>query len=252
MRIKAAVKASGVLSAALLALLSINSYGQDAPMRFRVAEVKVRTGQSADFEAINKILNEAYKKSGVSWREVWSTSMFGEGGVYYGVSEIKSLAQFDQDGPLTKLSVEDRLAYSNLARNAVESARYKLIEYKPELSLMSDRKEPPVYARLTTIQAQAGKSPELEALIKELLLPAIRAAGVKDFWVYYTQLGGAIGEYTYLLLFDKFADLEKVTSTQQLLGDNYPKYMARVATAIAHGKNEVIKLDPKLSYFPEK
>jgi len=244
--------ATSVLTAALAALMCSTVYGQDAPYRLRLAEIHVRVGQTADFEAMAKLANEAYKKQGVPWREVWSVSQFGEGGVYYAVSPVKNFAQFDEDGPLSKLSVEDRVSYVNLARNAVESSHYKLIEIANDLSIVSDRKDPPKLARITVLHTLPGKLMELEALIKDLLLPALKAAGVKDFWVHRTVVGGPLGEYTYVLLFDKWADLDSLGTNQKLLGDNYGQYMARIATSVQGAENMVIKLDPKLTYLPEK
>jgi hypothetical protein len=244
--------ATSVLTAALAATLCSTTYGQDAPQRIRLAEIHVRPGQTADFEALAKLANEASKKFGIPWRETWSVSQFGEGGVYYAVSPVKNFAQFDEDGPLSKLSVEDRLSYASLARNAVESAHYKLIEVANELSLQSDRKGLPKFARVTVVHALPGKGMELEGAIKDLMLPALKAAGVKDFWVHRTVVGGQIGEYTYVLLFDKWADLDTLGSTQKLLGDNYGKYMARVTAAVQTGENMIIKVEPKLSYQPEQ
>jgi quinol monooxygenase YgiN len=244
--------AASVLTAALAVLVSSTAYGQDSPVGVRLAEIRVRAGQSADFEALAKLSNEASKKFGIPWRQTWSVSQFGEGGVYYLVSPVKNFAQFDEKGPLSTLSVEDRLTYANLARNAVESAHYKLLELAADLSLRSDGKDLPKLARVTVVHALPGKAADLEATIKDLLLPALKAAGVKDFWVHRTILGGQIGEYTYVLLFDKWADLDALGSMQKILGDNYAKYMARVAASIQSGEIMIIKLDPKLTYMPEK
>lgn len=244
--------AASVLTAALAALMSSTAYGQDAPTRLRLVEIHVRIGQSADFEALAKLANEASKKFGIPWRETWSVSQFGQGGVYYLVSPVKNFAQFDEQGPLSTLSVEDRLTYANLGRNSVESAHYKLLESADDLSLRSDRKDLPKLARVTVVHALPGKGADLEATIKDLLLPALKAAGVKDFWVHRTVVGGPIGEYTYVMLFEKWADLDTFGSMQKLLGDNYGSYMARVAASIQSGENMIIKLDPKLTYMPEK
>lgn len=243
--------ATGVLIATLAAITCTIAYGQEPPLKIRLAEIHVRNGQTADFEVLTKLVNDAYQKAGVAWRETWSVSLFGEGGVYYLVSPVKSYAQFDEDGPITKLSVEDRLKYANLSRNAVESAHYKMIEVANDLSLVSDRKEPPKMGRITTLRTLPGKAPELDAAIKDVLLPALKAGGVKDFWVYRTLVGGPIGEYTYLLLFDKWADLDAMGSMQKLLGASYDKYLAAVSKSVAGAENMVIKLDPKLSYFPQ-
>jgi hypothetical protein len=252
MQVSARRFATSVLTAALAATFCSTICGQDAPQRMRLAEIHVRAGQTADFEALAMLANEASKKFGIPWRETWSVSQFGEGGVYYSVSPVKNFAQFDEDGPLSKLSIEDRLRYASLVRNAVESAHYKLIEVANELSLQSDRKDLPKLARVTVVHALPGKGAELESAIKDLLLPAFKAAGVKDFWVHRTIMGGQIGEYTYVLLFDKWADLDALGSTAKVLGDNYGKYMARINAAVQSGENMTIKLDPKLSYQAEK
>ena len=143
------------------------------------------------------------------------------------------------------------MSYANHVRYASESAHYKLIEVANELSVVSDRKEPPKLARLTTIRTIPGKGAEWEAAIKDLLIPAVKAAGIKDLWVYRTLVGGPIGEYTYLLLLDKWSDLDSLGSIQKLLGANYAKYMAAATACVSSGEHTIIKLDPKLSYFPQ-
>jgi hypothetical protein len=252
MKTPAARLATSLPIAALAALMCSTAYGQEPPTKFRLAEIHVRVGQTADFEALAKLANDASQKAGIPWRETWYVSQFGEGGVYFLVSPVKNYAQFDEAGPLSKLSVEERLNYANLARNAVESAHYKLLELADDLSLRSDRKDLPKLARVTVLHTLPGKALDLEATIKELLLPAFKAAGVKDFWVHRTLLGGPLSEYTYVLLFDKWADLDTLGTTQKLLGDNYGRYMARIAAAVSGAENLTIKLDPKLTYFPEK
>lgn len=244
--------ATSALVATLAAMLCSAVYGQNPTLKIRLAEIHVRNGQTADFEALTKLANEASRKYGIPWRETWSVSQFGEAGVYFLISPVKNYAQFDEDGPLSKLSVEERLSYANLARNAVESAHYKLIEFAEELSLRSDRKDLPKLARVTVVHALPGKAPELEAAIRDLMLPAIKAAGVKDYWVHRTLAGGPLGEYTYVLLFDKWADLDALGTIQKLLGDNYGKYMAALAASVSGAENLIIKVDPKLSYNPEK
>jgi quinol monooxygenase YgiN len=252
MKTLAARVAATALIAALAALFCSTAYGQDSPALLRVAEIHVRAGQTSDFEAMAKMVNGASQQAGVPWRETWSVSVFGEGGAYFLVAPVKNYAQFDEDSPIARLPVEERLSYASLARNAVESAHYKLLEPASDLSLRSDRKDPPKLARVTVLRTLPGKALGLEATIKDLLLPALKAAGVKDFWVHRTLVGGPLGEYTYVMLFEKWADLDALGTLQKVLGDNYGKYMARVAESVAGAENMVIKLDPKLTYFPEK
>jgi hypothetical protein len=81
---------TSTLIAALAALFCSTAYGQDSPVLLRVAEIHIRAGQTTDFEAMAKLVNDASQKAGIPWRETWSVSVFGEGGAYLLVAPVKN------------------------------------------------------------------------------------------------------------------------------------------------------------------
>jgi hypothetical protein len=158
------------------------------------------------------------------------------------------MAQFDSPSPLTHMSVEDRLKYQNLARNAVESTQYVLGQSVDALSLRSNRTTRPKYARVLYVRTKPGKQVEFEEFVKTLVLPAMKNAGVKDYWVIRTVLGGALGEYTILTIFDKWAEMDGWLSPEKMFGAQYKAYLARVAECVDNAESMVAQTLPELSY----
>lgn len=240
----------GALCCVLAALPQQTALAQEGPMLHRVAMVKLKNGSQNDFEELSRMLNTAYKKAGVPARSVWRPVMFGEKMDYaVSVSPVKNFAQFDSEGPTAQMSPADRVKYANLARNCVESVSYSLDEMLPQLSISSQRTTPPKFARVTTLQVQPGKHLEFEEVIRSTVLPAMKKAGVKDYWVNRTMLGGPMGQYTILTLFDKWADLDSMPMLDKMLGaDGFKQFLGKVAGTVAHGETTVVTYDQALSY----
>ncbi|MBI4893267.1 MAG: hypothetical protein HY821_21775 [Acidobacteria bacterium] len=187
-----------------------NVAAQTPNQMIRIATSKVKLGMLSDYQEGQKLLNAAYKKAGSPWREVWSSSLFGEAGVYVSVSPVSSMAQFDSPSPMSQMSLEDRLKYQNLSRNCIESTRYVLGQTVDALSIRSQRTTPPKYARVLNVQTKPGKQVEFESFVKTIVLPAMKNAGVKDYWVIRTLMGGGVGSYTELTIFDKWDEIDAI------------------------------------------
>lgn len=230
-------------------VLAVSNLAAQTPNQMmRIATTKVKLGMLSDYEEGQRMLNAAYKKSGVAWREVWSTTLFGEAGSYVSVAPVTNMAQFDGPSPMTHMSLEERLKYQNLARNAVESTHYVLGQSVDALSLRSDRTTRPKFARVLYVKVKPGKQAEFEEFVKTLVLPAMKNAGVKDYWVIRTVLGGATGEYTVLTIFDKWAEMDAMLSPEKLFGAQYKAYLAKVAETVDSAESMVAQTLPDLSY----
>jgi hypothetical protein len=230
--------------------LSTASAQEAKPEMMRIGFTKLKSGGLYDYQELAKLVNEAYKKSGVPWREVWATSLFGETGTMVSVAPVKNMAQFDEPSPMNKLETADRTKYTTLLRNAIESTHWVLVQTVPSLSIVSQRKDPPKFARVTTIRVKPGKQMEFEDLIKNTLLPAIKNAGFKDYWVNRTMVGGPLGEYTTLQIFDKWAEVDAWPGTEKLLGGAaaYKKFLAGIAETVDNAENMIARTVPELSY----
>jgi hypothetical protein len=225
------------------------AWGQAAPPDLmRISHYKIRANGTYDFREGIKMVNDGYKKSGVPWRQAWQMSMFGETYTVVMVTPVKNFAQFDTPGPMAGLSAGDSVKYQTLMRNAIESSRHSLVRYAPELSVNSGTMQEPKFARVMTIRVKPGRVAEFEDAIKTLLLPAIRQAGIKDYWVDRMVLGGVTGEYTTLTPFTKWSELDSWPTTEKLLGASYKAFMAKIADTVDSSETLVAATVPELGY----
>ena len=236
-------------SCALMFSSPDSALAQDGPQLFRLGMVKVKMGGQYEFEEATKLINAAYKKAGAPWRQVWRTAIFGEMGTVVSVTPVKNYAQFDGEAPIAQMSAADRAKYTTLSRNCIESVHYTLEESIPSLSIVSSRTTPPKFARVTTVLVQPGKTIEFEELIRTMILPAMKKASVKDYWVNRTVLGGPMGQYTLLYIFDKWAELDTAPTLDKALGaEGFKQFLGKISGIAAHSENMVAATDSALSY----
>lgn len=238
--------AGGVLAA--ICLVS-GAFAQDAPQMMRVGMYKLKPGGAYGFQEALKVINKAAEAAGVPWRETWATTLFGEAGTYVTVSPVKNFAQFDRESAVAKMSPEDRAKYTTLMSNSVESAQFDLEEMRPAISLDSKRQGMPKLMRVMVVDVKPGKALEFEELIKGIL-PLYQKAGVKDYWVTRTVVGGKVSQYTLLLPFDSWAQMDSIPAGEKLLGSAvaYKQYLAKVAECVDSGETMVVRSLPELSY----
>ena len=237
------------LAGALAVMSGLAAWGQAAPPDLmRISHYKIRVNATYEFREGIKMVNDGYKKSGVPWRQAWQMSLFGETFTVAMVTPVKNFAQFDTPGPMAGLSAADSVKYQTLMRNAIESSRHSLVRYAPELSINSGTMQEPKYARVMTIRVKPGRVAEFEDAIKTLLLPAIRQAGIKDYWVDRMVLGGVTGEYTTLTPFTKWSELDSWPSTEKLMGPSYKAFMAKIAETVDNSETMTAATVPELGY----
>jgi len=235
---------------AVLTLAMGTVFAQDGPQMMRMTTAKVKLGMNAEYEALQKELNEALKKGGVPWRHVWTTTMFGDAGTYISVTPISKFAEFDQPSPAAK-AMGDAKYQQYLARagRCLDSVNYRAIVYRPDLSLMSDRQSEPGLALVVTLVLTPGKEEAYEAIIKSDIMPALKKAGVKDAWMHKTMFGGSASEYTVVLLYNKFADVDAGSPLARGLGpDGVAALRAKTQGMIQSTSYTFIRNIPELGY----
>jgi len=241
---------TGGLLIALVCLFSAPALPQEEkPQMLRLAYAKVNPDMMGEFGDVQKIVNDALKKSGLPWRQVWGPSVFGEAGLWVAVTPVRNYAQFDEENPMRKaLGDRDFERYLNRARHVFGDVRYSLVVTVPELTIASDRTGPPTFARIMQVRVLPGKSAAFEAMIKTQLLPALKQAGVKDYWVNRTVLGPG-GEYTVVHVFDKWAELDTLPTTPKLLGEEgFKTFMQGVAETVQSTESFVMRHAAEYSF----
>lgn len=252
MRSGSITKKKCALTGAVALVMGIAAWGQPAqPDLLRLSYYKVRANGTYDFQEGMKLINEGYKKAGIPWRRAWTMTMFGE--TYTGVmaTPVKNFAQFDNMGPMTGLSTADNVKVQTLMRNAVESSRHVLARFAPELSIYPGPLPEKTHARMMTLVVKPGRNLEFEEMIKTMLLPALKQAGIKDYRVNRVILGSAIGEYIIVMPFAKWADVDAWPTTEKILGASYKAYLAKVAETIDRAETQTMMTSPELGYVAQ-
>lgn len=238
-----------VLRLAVLPAVFVLLLPAQEPQLLHLVMTKLQPGAAAEFREMQTKVNEAYKKDGIPWRQVWSTSVFGEA-QYVAVFPVGKMERYETPNPVRKmLNDTDYARYIQKVSRLIASNRSALVTTRPDLSIMSEDRQPK-RAIVTTLIAEPGRQAAVEAVILNDLKPAWQKAGLKDVWVHLTLLGGPVTEYTIVALIDNWAEMEGGGPLVRALGregwDKVRQKMAGLATSI---ENSVMAHQPDLSYM---
>lgn len=207
----------GCVGALLLGTVPAASQ-QQPPTWLRLSYTKVKPSMTQEYLAAQKQVSEAYKKAGL-WRDLWTTASFGEVGTYVGVTPFNKLADFDGPGPLQKAMGEAGYQrYLGQVRNYVDSASYKAVQLRSDLSLLKENAPPPNLAVVVNVQIVPGRNLDFEALIKSDYLPAWKKGGADQVFVHQSVFGVTGPEYVVVVTIPNFADLDKGSAMVRALG----------------------------------
>lgn len=239
------------LAGALTLMTAGQVMGQTVPDLMRISYYKVKATGTYDYQEGIKLVNQSYKKYGAPWRRAWASTMFGQ--TYTGVlvTPVKNFAEFDSPGPMAGMSTSDNIKFQTLMRNAVEDSRHVLARFAPELSIYPGPLPEKTHARMMTTVVKPGKAQEFEEMIKTMLLPALKAAGIKDYRVNRVMLGSAVGEYIIVMPFAKWAELDALPTTEKILGASYKAYLAKVAETVDRAETQTMTTSPELGYVTQ-
>jgi hypothetical protein len=147
---------------------------------------------------------ESVKQSGV-----WKTAQFGDAGNYLLTSRMESLAELDGPSPLVKALGQDGVAaLMTKLQRFVASARMYMITGQTNLSIAPKSGYVAKMGVLVTTSVAPGRTEDFEKNFKEVVA-VIGKTNAKGVLTAKAGLGGNPNEYTTLVLFDSFADLEK-------------------------------------------
>jgi hypothetical protein len=253
-----------LIVASLLATLTTITRAQSSaqPMRAQtnaepqwllIQVVHVRPEMLTEFlDFVKNEANPALQKGGVKQRHVWETATFGEAFEYVAVTPIESLAQLDGDNPIDKaLGKEGAAAYRAKARRLIASSHSYAVQYRPDLSLEQQMAGPPKLAVVTSVHIAPGRNQEFENLIKTDVLPTVKKAGLSNYWVHQTSLGGDANEYVIVAPQDSFAEIGKGHPFVRALGqEGAAKLFQKTAGIIMHTERSIARYNPELSFSP--
>lgn len=235
---------------------SIPAQGQNqakapaAPLFAHIQVIRVKPDMLTEWQEFLKNENlPAVQKAEVKSRDVWVTAIFGEAYEYAFVTPITDFAQYDGPSPVAKaLGEEGARAYSAKARKMIANQHSYVVQARPDLSVPGKEGEAPKLAVVSWVRVAPGRTTEFENLVKSDVLPVIRKAGLKGYYVDQTILGGNAGEYITVGLNDSFADLGKGEPLARVLGqDGANKLRQKFAGIITNVERHVYGFVPELS-----
>lgn len=236
-----------VLAAAVPLLLPAQQQSQ----MLHITYYKVQPGMAQDFREMQKIQNEAHKKAGTPWRDVWSTLIFGEP-MFVTVFPVGKMTRYNSPNPVrAMLNDTDYARYIQQMSKIVASSQNVLVRTRPDLGISGGR-QAAKYAVVTTVEVMPGKQTAFEGFITADLKPVWQKAGLKEVWVHTPVLGDSNVQYVILGLFDDWNEMEGGTAIERALGvEGARKLRDKAAGMTVSVKNMAATRIAELSYMQQ-
>jgi hypothetical protein len=220
------------------------------PVFMHLTVTRIKPDMLTEWQELQK--NEtlpALQKAEVKVRDVWVSALFGEYYEFVTVAPIANFAQYDGPGPTVRaLGQEAARAYGAKLRKMLVSQHGYVLQARPDLSVQGKTQEPPKMAVVTMVRVAPGRTTEFENFIKSDLLPVIRKADLKGYYISQTVLGGDANEYTALALIENFAEIGKGEPLARVLGqDGANKLRQKLAGIVTNVERSVYRYVPDLS-----
>lgn len=166
--------------------------GAVAPVRVQVQFVQLKPDMVGAYrDLFMKEGIPAARKAGVPWLWTFTTGPIGQGFTGFHVQPLPNYAEFDKGNPLQRAMGADWLAGFNAKlRPTLVTTRRVIQTLNPDASIVSTAAAPPRLVLVQDIEPLPGKLGELLNLVASNYVPAFKKAGVSDFWVYGTNMGG--------------------------------------------------------------
>lgn len=142
------------------------------------------------------------RAEGLPWR-LTSSSVFGESFEFVVATPISNFAELDEPGgQLTDMGAAT-------FQSAVNSRQRFILTTRPDLAIAGNGGVMPL-RRLAHIVAAPGKALEFEEFWQETIVPAMRNAGISDYQVFQTVIGGPQGEYYGAMYLPNFGAMDSL------------------------------------------
>jgi hypothetical protein len=242
------------ISAVLVfAACSLSVLAQQIPQKVRFSVIKVKPDMVSEFRDSQAQATAAYKKAGIPWRAVWAPAAFGDQTKWITVVPLGKMS--DWDSPAIAAAMGEAAYQQWLAKAArcVTSVEYLVGISRPEISIDSGGGASGL-GQFSTVTVVLGKEGVFESKMKTEGLPALKKAGVKEFWVARYLYGGeSTSTYIIAAPISSLGDLEEGSVLQRAMGpESFQRYRESLTGIVTSVKYEILRYLPELSYAPSK
>ena len=228
---------------------------QQYPLR-SVTRTVVKPDHAAEWVDINKQALEMIKKAGNDrFNVVWQVAV-GNTSEYLSVSPMSKYGERDQPPPWVKNLPQGISGLGVRRSNCIVSNVTTIERYREDLSLAPPSSNttatPPAYLRMLRTRVRQGKAEEYATLIKSVLLPAYKKAGVTNFRVRQVAWGGNTNDFTSTTGFEKWAEIDEPSILVKALGEEGARQLAAKRNDLVTGTDyTILRYRADLSYLPE-
>jgi hypothetical protein len=234
-----------------VALLS-DLQAQSKPPTIRtIVTYTVRSDRAGDMAAAIKEYNAILKKA--QWDKAYTIwrSTSGPGSLVR-VDYYEKWADLDRqitaDPKLKEYLVDLARVNTRIAESFLSSNRV-IDVVNPDMSTLSS--DIPKMVMVWVAHAKPGKMSEVVALEKDEYLPAVKAAGIKDYSFAATRFGGPNGEIRAVTGIQNWAGFDEPNPIRKAMGDEkYRAFSEKMGTLLEDYRYDTYRFDPELSYIP--
>lgn len=235
----------------LLAAVPVTTFAQAEPQILTVVTVEVYQDMTQEFEELQKELNAALKKAGVTERRI-SQTVRGLSAEYTIVTPVSKWADYDMAG-MTAKALGEAGAARWIARvtKCVKNRRVNTVESRPDLSVPLKDGRMPTLAVVTSRRNRPGRYPDYNDWLTNKWIPAVKAAGMNGYFTYRNAFGGHSREWVTVSFVDNWAAFDSEHPVRDHLGDEgWIKLRAGVGDMTSSSVRRIIRLRPDLSILP--
>jgi hypothetical protein len=227
--------------------------GQPAspPQRTLVTTTMVKPDMVAAYQdLVQKEAIPAYKKAGIPFRWVFANGPVGPGATYVSAQPIRNYADFDQGPALRSAMGPDAYAkYLARVRPMIVSTQGVIETLVARASLQSFSGTPPNWVIVTTTHMVPGKGGEYADITQKEFLPALRNAGVTDYWLFQSNFGAPGTRRTIVTPIANWAALDQPNPLVRTLGADAAAALNQKRNALTTaGESVVMRYVPEMSY----
>jgi hypothetical protein len=212
----------------------------------------VKPDRIGDFRAEVKEYNAILAKAGSDgyssvWVGITGAHEFARVQMYSKWADLD--ASIDSD-PKLKDQAADLARVSMRIIDCTESWHRDIEMVVPELSL-PESGAPPKMIRVLVTQVRPDKYQEYLDFVKNVIFPAVKKGGTKDFSVAEGRVGESSLQVTSVTGFNSWADLDAGIGAQKGLSkEDYQALLDKVRTLITQSEYDVYRYEPDVSYLP--
>ena len=231
----------------------LRAQGASTPQRqlLFLNEIELKPETAPEWMELQKSVLEAQKKA-VPRRDVWTSGPGGNPFLRAVVTPISSLAQFDNPNPFIQ-AVGGQQAFAEFIaknRRLVAASHSTILTTRPDLGF-GTRPATLKLGVLSIVTAAGGRGPELEAFLKNDIVPALKKGGATYYSVAQVVFGDDVNKYMTLTLYNDFAEIAKGSPLERALGsEGMMKLTQKAGPLITKLERRIIRYVPDLSFGP--